>query len=67
MLELREDTLAIEENISDFLHFKEFNSNENIMQKLISQKTQMAVNHDLFETEEACSKFNEEKRRQTIT
>ena len=27
----------------------------------------MAVNHELFETEEACNKFNEEKVRQTIT
>ena len=67
MLELREDTKTIEENISDFLHFKEFNDNENIMEKLESKKRQMAVNHELFETEEACNKFNEEKIRQTIT
>lgn len=67
VLELREDTKTIEENISDFLHFKEFNDNENIMEKLESKKRQMAVNHELFETEEACNKFNEEKIRQTIT
>ena len=63
VLELREDTSTIEENISDFLHFKEFNDNENIMEKLESKKRQMAVNHELFETEEACNKFNEEKIR----
>ena len=63
MLELREDTLSIEENIEDFLHFKEFNDNENIMEKLESKKRQVAVNHELFETEEACKKFNEEKMR----
>ena len=67
VLELRNDTLSIEENISDFLHFKEFNTNENIMAKLESVKKQNAVNHELFETEEACMKFNEEKIRQTIT
>ena len=37
VLELREDTKTIEENISDFLHFKEFNDNENIMEKLESK------------------------------
>ena len=62
-IELREDTLSIEENIEDFLHFKEFNDNENIMEKLESKKRQMAVNHELFETEEACKKFKEEKIR----
>lgn len=33
------------------------------MDKLVSKKKQMAVNHELFETEEACDKFNEEKIR----
>ena len=37
-----------------------------IMEKLESHKRQMAVNHELFETEEACNKFKVEKERQTL-
>ena len=36
VLTLRHETTSIEEFIADFLHFREFNDNENIMEKLES-------------------------------
>lgn len=36
VVDLKEQTLSIEEFIEDYLHFKEFNHNENIMEKLES-------------------------------
>jgi len=66
LLKLRHETTAIEEFIDDFLFFREFNDNENILEKLGSLQRQIVVNHDLFETDAACQKFLVEKERQTL-
>lgn len=66
MLELRDDSITIGEIIEDFGIVKELGGNENVFEKLESYKRQVAVNHELFETEEACEKFHQEKIRQTI-
>jgi len=38
VLDLRHETQSIEEFIADFLHFSDFNDNENILEKLESLK-----------------------------
>ena len=64
---LRGETKQIEDLIIDFLHFSEYNDDANILDKLEHVRRQFAVNHELFETEEARNKFKEEKERQTLT